>query len=203
MSRWLPPLLLLAWLAGPPCASAQGRPPPPNEIPVSQAQPGPDQSSMPQTQPGQDQDSSPQTQPGPDQSSMPQTQPGPDAAATSGSSEQGTTEAAPDSEVTIDDARANFGAIVETFMLRMSPNGFWPLRDKKTARMRHLQLIAVNPKRVSPAGRGRFKGPATLRDLTEEKTLNAEFVVDLTGAEWRVVGMRLLLPKAAKKPSGR
>lgn len=106
------------------------------------------------------------------------------------------------SPVSIEDARVNFASIVETFVARQSPEGFWLLRDKKTGRARRLRLLSVNAKAVKDAGAGRFKGPAQLRDLGEGADLPAEFVVDMSGSDWKVVGLRLL-PKTGTAASAR
>jgi hypothetical protein len=105
-------------------------------------------------------------------------------------------------EATLDLGRANFESIVEAFVARRSANaGYWPLRDKKTGRLRHLKLVSVDAKRVRGAGRGRFSGPVLLRDEINRDALDAEFVVDMSGTEWKVVGMRLVGP--AKKRAGK
>jgi hypothetical protein len=107
-----------------------------------------------------------------------------------------------ESDMSLDLGRANFESIVQAFVARRSaPAGYWALRDKKTGQVRHLTLVSVDAKAVRGAGRSRFNGPALLRDEVNREALSAEFLVDMSGTEWKVAGMRLLGPaKKARAP---
>jgi hypothetical protein len=104
--------------------------------------------------------------------------------------------------VTLEDVRINIGAIVKTFVEQRSPDGFWPLKDKSSGQLRRLQLLAVAADKVKDEGKMRYSAPATLKDLEAEQTVRAVFIVSFRGPEWKVVGMKLLPPRARRaKPA--
>lgn len=133
-------------------------------------------------------------------SSRPAIQPGQDdesGGAGGGSGEEGGDKEDAPRPMTIDDARANVGTLITSFMSQRSPQGFMPLKDKSTKKTRHLKLIAVQEKKVKAAGGKKYNAPATLKDVSTGQTLDAVFTVDFTGPEWKVAGMRLMPPAAA------
>lgn len=99
-----------------------------------------------------------------------------------------------------DDARMNFGTVVDSFVAERSPEGYWPLRDKATGKVRRLKIAAKDPKSVvSGEGAGMFVGRVTLLDESSGERLKADFTVDFSGAEWKVKQMRLIPNSAGKK----
>jgi hypothetical protein len=103
----------------------------------------------------------------------------------------------PNKPMTLDDARSNVGTLITSFVTQRSAQGFMPLRDKRTKKVRKLKLVSVEEKKVKAAGGKRYAAPAKLKDLASGQTLDAVFTVDFTGPEWKVVGMRLLPPATA------
>lgn len=101
---------------------------------------------------------------------------------------------APSKPISLADARVNIVSIIEAFIAQRSPHGFWPLRDKKTRRMRHLKLLAIDDRHVHADGGALYTAPASLKDTTSGATLAALFTVDFTGPNWQVVRMRMPAP---------
>jgi hypothetical protein len=99
-----------------------------------------------------------------------------------------------DRQPTIEDARINIGGIIQAFIDQRSPEGYWPLRDKRSKRVRRLKLTRVEDDKVKDEGKMRFSAPAVLTDTENEGTVRAVFIVSFRGPEWRVVGMRLIAP---------
>ncbi len=97
-------------------------------------------------------------------------------------------------QVGLADARVNIVSIIEAFIAQRSPDGFWPLRDKKTRRLRHLKLLSIDQKNVQAVGGALYTAPALLKDSMSKETLAAQFTVDFTGPNWQVGRMRMPAP---------
>lgn len=155
----------LAGLAGPASAQDEDRPGP---DPPQNAQPG-----------------------GPDQEGP---YPPPMGGKEGGDSAEPKEEEAP--AVNIDSARINFQTVVEAFVADKSPEGYWPLQDKRSGKTRKLKLKAINPRSVRTDFRdGFYRADAEFTDLSEGKPFKAVFVVDFSGAQWKVAEMRVPKPK--------
>jgi hypothetical protein len=104
--------------------------------------------------------------------------------------------------MSLDDARMNFGTVVDSFVATRSPDGYWPLKDKTTGKVRHLKIVAKDPKSVEPGegGGSLFIGRVTLKDESSGERLKADFTVDFGGAEWKVTQMKLI-PAPRKRKS--
>lgn len=94
--------------------------------------------------------------------------------------------------MTIDDARLNFGTVVETFIAARSRHGYWPLTQKSSGRTLRLKYEAVESKTVRQVEPGHFSGRVMLRDAESGRPVKAEFFVDFTGNSWSVERLRLL-----------
>jgi hypothetical protein len=107
--------------------------------------------------------------------------------------------------MSLEDARMNFGTVVDAFVAERTINGFWPLKEKSTGNVLHLKLVSKNTKSIRDAGGSRFySGRVALRDIVTGDTVNVEFVVDFAGAEWKVKSMQILgKVSAKKKPSAK
>lgn len=101
-------------------------------------------------------------------------------------------------QVTLEDARQSIGTLVESFVGQNSPEGSMILRDKTTKKVRQLKLVSVDEKKVKASGDARYSVPAQMRDLATGQTLQAVFTADFGSPQWKVVGMRLMQPVAAK-----
>ncbi|MBI5240869.1 MAG: hypothetical protein HY926_10390 [Elusimicrobia bacterium] len=103
--------------------------------------------------------------------------------------------------MSIDDARMNFATVVESFIAARSPKGYWPLKQKSSARVLHLRLEKVLPKTVRKAGGGNvYTGRAALWEVDEDFAVQADFTVDLGGRRWEVKSMRLVSTPPARVP---
>lgn len=98
-------------------------------------------------------------------------------------------------EFTAADARANFPAVVETFFRKEGENGVWTL--KESGRARRFALVSAEAKRLKSRGGGVYSGPVLLRDAATRKPLVAEFTVDFSGPEWKVVSAKVAPPPPA------
>lgn len=105
---------------------------------------------------------------------------------------------APPAPLSMDDARVNFETLVSAFVTQRSGAGYWPLRDKAAKRVRRLKLVSMDLKKVKKVRDGRYAGPVIFTDLDQGKKLETRFTVDLSGPEWRVVGMTVPKPKKKK-----
>ncbi|MBI3551040.1 MAG: hypothetical protein HY077_00860 [Elusimicrobia bacterium] len=103
--------------------------------------------------------------------------------------------------MSLDDARTNFGTVIDAFISQRSPNGYWPLKDKATGQIKRLKLLAKDPKSLrEEGGGGHYAGLVTLQDAETRERITAEFLVDFTGTEWKVERMKLVpRPKPKKK----
>lgn len=104
--------------------------------------------------------------------------------------------------MSLDDARTNFGTVIDAFIAGHSRDGYWPLKDKATGLVRRLKVVSKEPKGITPdeSGGGRYIGRITLKDANNGERLQAEFLVDFSGSEWKVKQMRLIPnPKPKKK----
>lgn len=98
---------------------------------------------------------------------------------------------APAAPLSLDDARVNAVTVVQAFVARKSPKGYWPFREKGSKALYKLTLSSIDEKKIKELTGGRYGVPASLDDAEKKARLKMEFVVDLSGAEWKVVGMRL------------
>ena len=107
--------------------------------------------------------------------------------------------------LSMEDARLNFASVVETFIGQRSPDGFWPLKDKVSGRKRRLKLESIDETKITTArtGASHFTGPVILTDLADgNRPLRADFTVDLSGSQWKVVGMKLSQPAPSPERKG-
>jgi hypothetical protein len=103
--------------------------------------------------------------------------------------------------MTLDDARLNFGTVVESFITERSPKGYWPLKQKTTNKILKLRLDAIEKKTVRRLTPGHFVGRATLSQVDDASPVKADFYVDFSGVNWKVEKMRLVPGRAPdKKP---
>jgi hypothetical protein len=104
--------------------------------------------------------------------------------------------------MSLDDARMNFGTVIDAFLAEKTQKGYWPLREKLTGKILHLQLVSKDPKTVADAGAGgKFTGTVNFVDLLTREKRKTEFTVDLSGSQWKVVSMHLF-PGPRKKKAG-
>lgn len=100
---------------------------------------------------------------------------------------------APPVAATLQDASANFGTIVETFLAQNTKEGVWNLRDKRTKKIRRLAFQAVDEKTVREAAKdGHFRGHVKFKDADTGKRVIMEMTVDMSGSQWRVSGAKML-----------
>jgi len=92
-------------------------------------------------------------------------------------------------ETTLADAKDNFPAVVETFFRKAGEGGVWTLKESGTTR--RFTLLSAEPRRLKGLGKGQFSGAALARDEATRRPTNVVFVVDLSGAEWKVVSAKV------------
>jgi len=103
----------------------------------------------------------------------------------------------------LEDARMNFGTVIDAFVAERTVNGYWPLKEKATGNVLHLKLVSKDTKSIKDAGGSRFySGRVSLRDLVSGDTIKADFVVDFSGSEWKVKSMKITGKVSAKKKKG-
>jgi hypothetical protein len=109
------------------------------------------------------------------------------------SDDSDSTEDAPPSAMTLDDARVNFATVVEAYVAKNSPDGYWPYSERKGgkgAKSRRLTHPKISDKSVEKSGDARYSGLVKLRDARGGRSLTLEFVVDLSGLKWKVVSVK-------------
>ncbi len=99
-------------------------------------------------------------------------------------------------EFTMADARENFPAVVDTFFRKASEDAVWT--RKEGGKARRFSLISADAKRLKALGKGIYSGPALLRDTATRVPTVAEFVVDFSGPEWKVVAAKVA-PEAPRR----
>ncbi len=105
------------------------------------------------------------------------------------------TEEKPPQKMTRADARLDFQTVVQTFVEQNSVDGLWPYRaGGGTWR---LQLVKFDVKSIKKAGRDRYAGAVVLREGNKLRVFR--FVVDFSGADWKVVSAKPL-EKPRKAP---
>lgn len=97
----------------------------------------------------------------------------------------------PPPPLTLDEARMNAATVVQSFVARKSPQGYWPFREKGSGTLYKLKLVSIDEKKVKELSQGRYGVPALLEDAGAGTRLRMEFVVDLGESEWKVSGLRL------------
>jgi hypothetical protein len=102
-------------------------------------------------------------------------------------------EDAPSSAMPLADARVNFATVVEAYVAKNSAHGFWPYEEKKggkDVKIWRLKLPSVADKSVEKQDEQRYSGLVKLRDARGGRTLTLKFVVDFSGARWKVVSVK-------------
>jgi len=168
-------ILALCGLCGPAAAQFPNSPP---DIPT-QTEPAPDstETEFPVSKPAAAEDGGP----GPAEQEAPEAQ----------------------NPMTIDDARLNFGTVVESFIAAHSPDGYWPLKQKTTGKVLKLKLDKIEDKTVRQVRPGHFKGRAVLREIDEKRLVKADFFVDFSGMKWNVEKLSLVKIKSASAPKAK
>ena len=93
----------------------------------------------------------------------------------------------------LDSARVNFATVVEAYVAKNSPDGYWPYTEKKDgqgAKIRRLTLPAVVEESVKQEADGRFSGLVKMSDARGGRPCTLEFVVDFSGVKWKVVSVK-------------
>lgn len=103
----------------------------------------------------------------------------------------------PPAPVTLDDARVNFGTVVDAFLAQNTRDGVWNLRDKKTRKIRKLSFESIDEKSIKPASGGpaRFRGLVTFKEAGAARPVVMEMTVDMSGTQWKVAGATLRRPQ--------
>jgi len=94
---------------------------------------------------------------------------------------------------TVDDVKTSFGTMVQSFITSNSPNGYWPLRQKRTHRLLKLHFVKAVERTIHEVGSGRFAGQVVMRQEDSEGVVTADFVLDCSGTDWKVDEMRHLV----------
>ena len=94
---------------------------------------------------------------------------------------------------TVEDVKTSFGTMVQSFITSNSPNGYWPLRQKRTHRLLKLHFVRAVERTIHEVDSGRFAGRVVMRQEGSEGVVTAEFVLDCTGTDWKVDEMRHLV----------
>jgi len=102
----------------------------------------------------------------------------------------------------IEDARLNFGTVVESFIAQHSAGGYWPLKQKTSGKLLKLKFVKTYPKSIREVRLGHYIGRAGLSEIETGEDVQTLFTVDFSGSIWKVEQMRLvsIRPPAGKPP---
>lgn len=108
--------------------------------------------------------------------------------------------AEPAAPLTLEDVKANITTVIEAFFAKRSTDdGYFPLRDRQTKKLRRLKLVKVEERKTREDGDGLYSAPAVLSDeAADGARLKAVFTVNFKGAEWTVEKMRLVKAPSRK-----
>jgi hypothetical protein len=102
----------------------------------------------------------------------------------------------------IDGARENFATIVEAYVSKKSDEGWWSYTEKKDGKKvksRRLAKPSVDEESIKQKDDSRFSGLVKLDDASGGR-FTLEFVVDFSGAKWKVISVK---PPAPARVSSR
>ena len=100
--------------------------------------------------------------------------------------------------VTLESARINFSAIVQSYIARHRARGAWTIKDRK-GRTWHLHRPKTLDDTVRNVGGALYAGQVLLRTASgAPHVLDLDFTVDFSGTDWRVRQYRLV--KIDSKP---
>ncbi|MDE2142015.1 MAG: hypothetical protein KGJ84_06350 [Elusimicrobia bacterium] len=94
--------------------------------------------------------------------------------------------------MSLDDIRANFTTVVETYVETKSPKGYWPYLEKakgKKPKAWRLTKPVVKDASVKKVKGQRYSGLVKFRDARGVRPPALNFVVDFSGADWSVVSV--------------
>ncbi|MFI5360411.1 MAG: hypothetical protein ACHQ49_00455 [Elusimicrobiota bacterium] len=103
-------------------------------------------------------------------------------------------------EMSLDDARVNFTTIVQAYVAKNSPDGYWPYVEKKAgkaAKTWRLARPSVADDSVEKGESGIYSGRVTLRDARVARKFAFVFSVDFSGDNWKVVKVKPAPPPAS------
>jgi hypothetical protein len=95
----------------------------------------------------------------------------------------------------MEDARNNFGNLVEDYIAQESPDGYFPLQQKgsnKTLKLQFKEFQQGSLKRVSP---GHFTGVVAMTNQETHRLIMVDFFVDFSTTHWFVERVSLAAPR--------
>ncbi|MFI5345749.1 MAG: hypothetical protein ACHQ51_05180 [Elusimicrobiota bacterium] len=95
--------------------------------------------------------------------------------------------------MSLDDVRGNFATVVETYVSKKSPKGYWPYAEKvpgKKPKAWRLTRPQVDEDSVKKLTTDHYSGRVTLRDARGGRPPALEFVVDFSGVDWKVLSVK-------------
>ncbi len=110
------------------------------------------------------------------------------------SSQEGSGESADASagSMSLDDARVNMMTVVQAFLSARQIDGLWPLKSKsEKGRLLKLKLESREITKFRASGGTKYSGTLPFTDVKTGRPYDADFTVDMRGADWKVVSMKL------------
>jgi hypothetical protein len=89
----------------------------------------------------------------------------------------------------LSDALVNFETVVEAYVAKKSPNGYWSYSDKKGGKARRLKYVSISETTFQQVDGGRYSGLAKFTDARDGRRVSLTFTVDLRGSKWKVVSV--------------
>ena len=97
------------------------------------------------------------------------------------------------SAMDLEGARLIFPTVVEAYVTKKSPDGYWSYAEKKGGKAQkswRLVRPSVSEPSIKKKNRSRYSGLVKLRDSRGGRPLTLEFVVDFSGQKWKVVSVK-------------
>ena len=92
--------------------------------------------------------------------------------------------------VDLEGARANFAAVIESYVLKRSPKGYWNYVEMKGRKARRLSSPSVDEESVRRLKGELFSGRVKFRDAGRPKPFFLQFDVDFSGVNWKVAAVK-------------
>jgi hypothetical protein len=103
----------------------------------------------------------------------------------------------------MDDARDNFGSIVEDYVSQNSPDGYFPLRQKGSGKTLKLRFKGLQPGSLKKVSAGHVAGVVAMTNAETRRLVMVDFFVDFSTPHWAVERASLAAPRSkAQGPAG-
>lgn len=93
-------------------------------------------------------------------------------------------------EISIDEARVIFVAVINKYFMLNSPDGYWHYTDPDTKKSLELKLLEINKSSVQLLEDTLYSGQVALRENGADKKISFSFTVDISSDRWDVLDFR-------------